>query len=381
MHLVTLFLQAHIFICQSESSVFNERFPSCSFKFHYNPEEELESLDQIPKERMVTSPLLIKFLSSPHRRHLTYNDWQLIQSLGFVVWPTNDNELAYVNTETLADVLETITADPVERTTTPRPHADPVQTFDAKMSNTEHTPTYTGSISSYRDHIPHLTQAIPFSTDPLVDDDNMILIGANNLPTFLNYNLASHQDSGHIAKPSFNKVYPVPEEDYHKYPNANGIPSVTEKMPTITNPIPPYIQHIPHIDDSVSQTTDPVPQNVIPLHINPLPADHNPVLDTVTSLDFVPFESQRHTFEGREEKDHYVNSVDNILAGNLDNETGATATDKELDNSHTPISDGSKNGAETGGEDYTTVASEPNDTSTVDEDNNALGEHKIFTKK
>jgi hypothetical protein len=156
------------------------------FKFHYNPEEELESLDLIPKERMVTSPLLIKFLSSPHRRHLTYNDWQLIQSLGFVVWPTDDNELAYVNTETLADVLETITADPMERTMTPRPHADPVQTFDAKMSYTEHTPTYTGAISSNRNQLPHSTEAMPFSTDPLVDDDNMILIGANNFPTFLN---------------------------------------------------------------------------------------------------------------------------------------------------------------------------------------------------
>jgi hypothetical protein len=355
------------------------------FKFHYNPEEELESLDLIPKERMVTSPLLIKFLSSPHRRHLTYNDWQLIQSLGFVVWPTDDNELAYVNTETLADVLETITADPVERTTTPRPHADPVQTFDTKMSYTEHTPTYTDAISSYRDHIPHSTQAKPFSTDPLVDDDdNMILIGAENLPTFLNHNLASHQDSGHIVKPSFNKVYPVPVEDYHKSSYANGIPSVTEKIPTITDLIPPYIQHVPHIGDSVSQTADLVPQNVNPMHalVNPLPADHNPVMDTVTSLDFVPFESQRHTLEGREEKDHYVNSVDNILAGSLDNETGATANDIELDNGHTqPISDGSKNGAETGGENYTTVASEPDDTSTVDEDNNALGEHNIFIKK
>jgi hypothetical protein len=307
-----------------------------------------------------------------------------------VVWPTDDKELAYVNTETLADALETITADPVERTTTPRSHADPVQTFDAKMSYTEHTPTYTGTISSYRDHIPHSTQAIPFSTNPLVDDDNMILSGANNLPTFVNHNLASHLDSGHIAKPSFKKVYPVPEEDHHKSPYANGIPSGTQKIPTITNPIqqsaniPLYIQHIPHIGDSVSQTADPVPQNVNPLQalVNPLPADHNPVLDTVTSLDFVPFESQRHTLEGREEKDHYVNSVDNILAGKLDNETGATASDIELDNGHTqPISEGSKNGAETGGEDYTTVASEPDDTSTVDEDNNALGEHKIFTKK
>jgi hypothetical protein len=333
----------------------------------------------IPKERMVTSPLLIKFLSSPHRRHLTYNDWQLIQSLGFVVWPTDDNELAYVNTETLADVLETITADPVERTTTPRSHADPVQTFDAKMSYTEHTPTYRGAISSYRNHIPYSTQAIPFSTDPLVDDDNMILSGANNLATFLTHNFASHQDSGHIAKPIFDKVNTVPE-NYFKSPDANGIPSVTEKMPTITNPIqqsadiPLHIQHISHTDDIVSQTADPVPQNVSPLHAlaNPLPA--------YTSLDFVPFESQRHTLEGREEKDHNVNSVENILAGNLDYETGVTANDIELDNGHTqPISDESKNGAETGGEDYTTVASEPNDTSTVDEDNNALGEHKIFT--
>ncbi len=336
----------------------------------------------IPKERMVTSPLLIKFLSSPHRRHLTYNDWQLIQSLGFVVWPTDDNELAYVNTETLSDVLETITADPVERTTTHRSHADPVQTFDTKMSNTEHTPTYTGTIPSYKDHIPHSTKGIPFSTDPLVDDDNMILIGANNLPTFLNHNFASHQDSGHIAKPNFDKVYPDPEADYHKSPYANVIPSVTKQIPTITDPIPPYSQHIPHTGDSVSQTADLVPQNVNPLHVNFLPGDNNPVLDTVASLDFVPFESQCHTLEGREEKDHYVNSVDNILAGNLDNETGATANDIELDNSHTqPISDESKTSAETWGDDYTTVASEPNDTSTVDEDNNAMGEHKIFTKK
>jgi hypothetical protein len=334
--------------------------------------------------------LLIKFLSSPHRRHLTYNDWQLIQSLGFVVWPTDDNELAYVNTETLADVLETITADPVERTTTPRSNADPVQTFDTKMSYTENTPTYTDAISSYRDHIPHSTQAKPFSTDPLVDDDdNMILIGAENLPTFLNHNLASHQDSGHIAKPSFKNVYPVPEEDYHKSSYANGIPSGREKIPTITNPIqqsadiPLYIQHIPHIGDSVSQTADPVPQNVNALHalVNPLPADHNPVLDTVTSLDLVPFESQRYTFEGREEKDQHVNSVDSSAA-NLENDTGVDANDISLDNDHTqPVSDESKNGAETGGEDNTTVASEPNDTSTVDEDNNALGEHNIFTKK
>ncbi len=332
----------------------------------------------------MTSPLLIKFLSSPHRRHLTYNDWQLIQSLGFVVWPTDDNELAYVNTETLADVLETITADPVERTTTPHSHADPVQTFDAKMSYTEHTPTYTAAISSYRDHIPHSKQAIPFSTDQLVnDDDNMILIGANNLPTFLTHNLASHQGSGHIANPIFDKVNTVPE-NYYKSSYANGIPSVTEKIPTITDPIPSYIQHIPHIGDSVSQTADPVPQNVNPLHarVNPLPADHNPVLDTVTSLDLVPFESQRHTLEGREEKDQHVNSVDNILAGNLDNETGATDNDIELDNGYTqPISDGSKNGADTGGEDYTTVASETNETSTVDENNNAMGEHRIFTQK
>jgi hypothetical protein len=282
-----------------------------------------------------------------------------------------------VNTETLADVLETITADPVERTTTHRSHADPVQ-----MSNTEHTPTYAGTIPSYKDHIPHSTQAIPFSTDPLVDDDNMILIGANNLPTFLNQNFASHRDSGHIAKPSFNKFYPVPEEDYHKSPYANGIPSVTEKIPTITNPIPQsadiplYIQHTPHIADPISQTVDPVPQNVNPLHViaNPLPAD--------TSLDLVPFESQRQTFEGREEKDQHVNSVDNILAGNLDNETGATTNDIDLDNGNTqPVSDESSTGAETGGEDYTTVASEPDDSSTVDEDNNAMGELKMFTIK
>ncbi len=156
---------------------------------------------------------------------------------------------------------------------------------------------------------------------------------------------------------------------------------MTEKITTIIDPIPSYI---PHIGDSVSQTDDPVSQNVNPLHalVNPLAADHNPVLDTVTSLDFVPFESQRHTFEGREEKDHYVNSVDNILAGNLDNETGATANNIELDNGLTQsVSDESKTGAETGGENYTTVASEPDDTSTVDEDNNAMGEHKIFTKK
>jgi hypothetical protein len=69
-------------------------------------------------QRMDSNPALVEFLSSPYRRHLSYQDWRLIQSHGVVVWPTGDRRLALLSTEKLNDVLKAVTPNP--RVTVPQ---------------------------------------------------------------------------------------------------------------------------------------------------------------------------------------------------------------------------------------------------------------------